>query len=354
MSQILRLEYACTNAEMDQAQSLVLRKQLGGGSKWRTRLVLILLSVGVLLGGYFRFREIPPTYRVLILATAIAGSVLLVFFQRRLRKTVRDTTKLEISETELAVLGSASRVTMPWSAFSQCLESTDLFVLLDRPKKTLVVIPKRAFPDESSQTWFREQVDSGLSVTPGQIYEPPVMGPSAQTDRVTFTVQLRYRDFVDLTLASWFTWAFVLGVAVLIITVTFVSVADPPQDAVLSTTEVFFIFMVPFFLVAVTMIILIGSFHAWRSHAKYSVPQEIALSEESIAFAGADASGTLPWTTFMYYKETWWSFILWRGSFWRCSFWMAFPKRTFASWEDVSRCRQLLERHLRRSRWFRG
>jgi YcxB-like protein len=339
---------------MDQAQTLALRKQLGGGSKWRTWLVLLLLLVGMLLGFYFRFQEIPATYRLLFIAAAVGGGLLFVFFQRRSRKTVPATTKFEVSETGFAVLGPAAKATMPWSAFSQCLESPDLFVLLDRPKRTLVVIPKRAFPDESSQTSFREQVDSGLSVPPAQTYEPPVMGRSAQPDRVTFTVQLRYRDFVDLTLASWFTWAFVLGVAVLIITVTFVSAADPPQDAVLSTTQVFFIFMVPFFLVAVTMIILIGTFHAWRSHAKYSVPQEIALSEESIAFAGADASGTLPWTTFMYYKETWWSFILWRGSFWRCSFWMAFPKRAFTSWDDVSRCRQLLEQHLRRSRWFRG
>jgi len=97
------------------------------------------------------------------------------------------------------------------------------------------------------------------------------------------------------------------------------------------------------------MIILIFSFHAWRAHVKYSVLQEIALSEEYIAFAGADASGTLPWTTFMYYKETWWSFILWRGSFW-----MVFPKRAFTSWDDLSRCRELLDRHLRQSRWFRG
>jgi hypothetical protein len=243
---------------------------------------------------------------------------------------------------------------MPWSAFSEWLESPDLFVLLDRPKRTLIVVPKRAFPDDSSQTWFREQVDSGVSMPPAHSGEPPVIGPSTRPDRVTFTVQLSFRDFVDLTLASWFTWAIVLAVAAAVIAITFGPTANPPQNPVLSETEVFFMFMLPFLLVVVMMIIFIFSFHAWRSHAKYCIPQEIALSEESIAFAGADASGTLPWTAFENYKETWWSFILWRGSFWRCSLWIMFPKRAFTSWDDRSRCRDFLSRHLQRSRWFRG
>jgi YcxB-like protein len=97
------------------------------------------------------------------------------------------------------------------------------------------------------------------------------------------------------------------------------------------------------------MIILVFSVHAWRSNAKYSVPQGIALSEDSIAFAGADASGTVPWTSFTHYKETPWSFILWRGSHW-----VMFPKRAFTSWDDLNRCRDLLHRHLQRSRWFLG
>jgi hypothetical protein len=50
-------------------------------------------------------------------------------------------------------------------AFSESLESSELFVLLDRPKQGLFVVLKTAFPDESSQTWFRELAThaSGLS-----------------------------------------------------------------------------------------------------------------------------------------------------------------------------------------------
>jgi hypothetical protein len=354
MSQILRLEYACTNAEMEQAQSLALRKRLGGGSKWRTYLILFIMLAGALVGGYFHLRAIPGADRVLILAAAVVISVVVVFVQRKFRNTERATTKLEISETDLAVVRPTSKVAMRWSAFCQLLESTDLFVLIDRPKKILLVIPKRAFPDESSQTWFRQQVHTGLTAPPPQFNELPVMGSSAQADRITFSLQLKFRDFMDLTLASWFTWAIVLAAAALVLAVSLGSAANPPENAVLSDTEVFFMFMLPFFFVVVLMIILIFSFHAWRLNAKYSIPQAVALSEESIAFANADGSGTLPWTNYAFYKETWWSFILWHGSVWRCSTWVMLPKRAFSCWDDVIRCRELLERHLKKSRWFRG
>jgi hypothetical protein len=125
--------------------------------------------------------------------------------------------------------------------------------------------------------------------------------------------------------------------------------AHPPPDAVNSATKVFFVFVVPFFLVSVTMIISIFSIHGWRSHAKYNGPQKIAVSEASVDFANADGSGTVPWTSFKQYKETLWSFIIWRGSHW-----IMFPKRAFASRDDLSRCRELLDRHLQRSRWFLG
>jgi YcxB-like protein len=248
MSQILRLEYACTNAEMEQAQSLVLQKQLGGGSKWRARLVLLVLLVGTLLGFYFRFPEIPATYRALIIVAVLACSVLYVFYKRMFRKTDPAPIKVEISEMNFSILAPASKVTVPWSAFSQCLESPDLFVLLDRPKRTLVVVPKRAFPNESSQTWFREQATNG--VTTPQSCEAPILAPFTAADKVTFTVHLRFRNYLDRALASWLTWGFVLVVGGLMTGMTLYSAAHPPPDAVNSSTKVFFMFVLPAFLVS--------------------------------------------------------------------------------------------------------
>jgi hypothetical protein len=354
MSSILRLEYACTHAEMNQAQSLVMRKQLGGGSKWRTWLLLFLVLVGMLAGFYFQFRDIPPIFRVLILASAVGGGILVVFFERKFRKRARATNKVEISATDFTFLGPGAKVAMPWSAFSECLESADIFVLLDRPKRTLFVVPKRAFQNENSQTWFRELVNNGLSVHPPDFSQSSVLGTEPIEDLIKFTVKLRFRDYLDATLASWFIWGIIVVTGVLIATVTFLPSDEPPQNPVFSTTEVFLMFMLPFYFVVAITILLIFSFHAWFSRAKYSDPEEFAFSEESISFAGLAASGTFPWTNLTHYKETWSSFILWRGSSWRSSAYMILPKRAFASWDDVSRCRNLLDRHLRRSRWFRG
>ena len=349
MSTILRLEYTCSDREREQAQTLSLRKRLGGGSKWRTRLVLLLVLVGMLLGAWFRFTEIQPAYRALMIAAVVAASVLFVFCKGKLGKRDPLPTKVEVSETGFTVLGSGSIVAMPWSVFWECLESTDLFVLVDRSKSTVFIVPKRVFPDEGWQTWFREHATNGVGVARPVWNELPALVRSTPADRITFTFRLGFRDFLGRTIASWLTWGLCLGVGCLILSISLYHVAHPPPDAVNSAVDLFLVFELPFFVVCVTMIILIFSVRSWLSHAKYNGPQELAISEMSVEFAGVDGSGTLPWTTFKYYKETPWSFIVWRG--WR---WIMFPKRAFASWDDLGRCREILNRNLQRSRWFVG
>jgi len=349
MSPVLHLEYACTNAEQDQARTLALRKQVGGGSKWRTRVVLLLVLVGTLLALWFETRAIPVGYRALIIAAIVVGSCVFTYCKRKLRRSAPGSTKLDISEKGLAILGPAARVAMPWSAFSQCLESSDLFVLLDQPKEMLVVIPKRTFPSEEWQIWFREQASNAPSLPAPPWNEPAVLTPSTSADRITFTIRYGFWDSFDQTIASWFTWGACLFVAGLFIAIPLHSAANAPAQANNSDPLVFSIFMFAVFLVFITTIILVFSVRGWLSHARYSGSQEITLSEESIDFAGPAGSGTVPWTRFKHYKETFWSFIIWRGSVW-----MMFPKRAFESWDDVSSCRELLGRHLQKSRWFFG
>jgi len=348
MPPILRLEYACTEAETAEARSLNLRKQFGG-SKWRTNFALCALLVAMLVGAWFRFREIPEGYRALILAAIVGGSVLFVFWKRRIRKTVPQTIKLEISETDFTILGADSRVVLPWSAFSECLESPDLFVLSDRSKRMLIVVPKRAFPSEDWQTWFRQQGTNATRPTTPFCSELPVPPASTSADRVALTVQPGFRDYLACTVASWRTWGICLVPGVLLLGISLYSAANPPPNVVNSAAKVFLLFVVPFFLVCVTMIVMIFSVHSWRLHVKYAGPEEVALCEESIAFSSANASGVFPWTRFEHYKETRWHFILWRGSRW-----MMLPKRAFTSWDDLNRCRELLDHRLRHSRWFLG
>jgi hypothetical protein len=71
MLAILRLEYTCTKSELEQAQSLHLRKQLGGGTRWQTWLVLgiILLDAGVRL-----LLSITPLAAKNLLASGYFGS----------------------------------------------------------------------------------------------------------------------------------------------------------------------------------------------------------------------------------------------------------------------------------------
>ena len=349
MSQNLRLEYSCSSAEMDQARSLSLRKQLGGGSKWRTNIILLAALVVMLFGAWFRFREISEGYRALMLGAIVGCSVLFVVWKRKFRKTVPTTTQLEISETDFMILAADSKVVLPWSAFSECLESTDLFVLLDRPKRMLIVVPKRAFPSESWQTWFREQATHKPNLIMSAPSEVPVPAPSKAADRVTLTVHPRFLDYLDCTVASWRTRGICLVLGSFLIGISLYSAANPPPDAVNSATKVFVFFVIPFFLVVVTMIVMMLSIHSWRISAKYAGAQEIALSEQSMTFSGPDGSGVLPWTRFENYKETPWNFIVWRGSHW-----MMLPKRAFSSWDELNRCRDILDHHLQHSRWFVG
>jgi hypothetical protein len=334
---------------MRQGQELSLNKHLGGGSKWRARLILLLVLLGMLLGTWFRFREIPEGYRALILAALIGCSYLFVVFKRKWSKADRRPTKLDIVETGLTILGPSSLVTLPWSAFRECLESADLFVLVDRPMQTLFVIPKRAFPSETWQTWFREQANNGARLPTPIGNEPPSPTPSMADCQVKLTFKLGLRDYFDRTLASCITWGICLGLAGLLVGTSLYSAANPPPNPVNSNTKVFFMFVCPFYLVCVTMVIVIFSVHGWLNHAKYNSTQEVGLSEASLEFAGTDGSGTIAWTTFKHYKETLWSFIIWRGSQWAM-----LPKRAFASWDDINKCRELLDCHLQRSRWFRG
>ncbi len=348
MPQVLRLEYACTEAEKSQAQNLSVRQKLGGGSKLRTWLVLLLLLNGLLLNAWFRFPNLAQAYRALLIVALFVGAYVFVVCKRIWRETASVPITQEISEAGVASFGAAATVRLPWSAFSQCLESNELFVLMDRTKTTLIVVPKRVFPSEDSQTWFREQSMHIKDAAP-TLRDSTGLPVSASTDVIRLTVQLGLRDYFDRTLASWRTWGFCLFIAGLELGAFFYAAVNSPPNPVNSNTKVFLLFGLPFFLASMVMIIVMFSVYGWRINAKHFDPEQIALSDSTVEFAGRAGSGNLPWSHFAHYKETFGSFIIWRGSLW-----MIFPKRAFASQDDVSRCREFLDRNLRRSAWFFG
>jgi YcxB-like protein len=298
--------------------------------------------------------EKPPTVTVTISASSsnrFSSRSFLVLRKLRSLRGAPVTTKLEISGNDIVILGPDSTVTMPWTDFRECQESPEVFVLLDRRKKMLLAIPKRAFPNASWQTWFREEAKIRLSLAQQPPTVAPALATSPRTDWVWFTVRLDFRDYFDRTTASWRTWGFLIAMTGLMLGVGAYSAANPPPDAVYSPMQVFFMFAIPVLLGMTAIVILVGSMYWWLSNIKHSAPQELAISEDSLVFSGADASGALAWTAFTRYKETPWSFILWKPG---GAAWVMFPKRAFASPDDLRRCRGLLERHLVKSRWFLG
>jgi hypothetical protein len=123
-----------------------------------------------------------------------------------------------------------------------------------------------------------------------------------------------------------------------------------PPDAVVPATILFAFVVVPFVVILFTMTVMIAAIHYWwRMYGKYAGSQEITLTEQAISLSGTDGSGVLPWSAFKYYKETPWAFLFWHGSVW-----MMLPKRAFTSWDDLIRCREVLDQRLEHSRWFIG
>jgi hypothetical protein len=350
----LHLEFTCTEAEKKQAQSMLLQREIGGGSKVLTTVILLLALAGMLLGFYFRVqREVAPAHRPYMYGGAFAFSLVAWVWirRRRARAATSAENQLEISDDGLFVRGPRGAVRMPWSAFGRLLESPDLFVLVDRSKTSPLAIPRRAFPSESWQDWFQTLATNRLAL----VDSPPAAAPAARSSTagqsVDLMFQLRFRDYLDRTLASWLTWGFLAGIMVLMIGVAIHAAANPPPNAVHSGMQVFFLFVIPFLLLMTVVVILVSAVRGWWLHARNAVSQELSLSPESITFSGQDGSGAVSWSVYDRFKETRWSFILWNS---RTSAWTMFPKRAFVSDEDRRRCHELLERHLQPSRWFFG
>jgi hypothetical protein len=350
VAQSLQLEYSCTKAEMQEAQTLSLRKQIGGGSRWRTLAVLFLVLVGVLAGLYFQIRSaVSDPYGLYVFGGALLFATVFVLWKNKKRKGPTLTNKVELSEQALSVVMGETKISSPWSAFSDLIESPNLFVLVDRPKATLTVLPKRAFPNENWQAWFRALVAN----RPKSFEHSPSQSRALPTspEQIRLTFQLGLRDYFDRALASAWVWLVIFGIAAFILGTCLYQDIHPSPRAVYSGVQVYFMFMLPFTFVMAAMIISIATIHPWLSHKKHLIPSEVALSTESIASASSDGVGVLPWTTYTRYKETRRSFIIWNP---QNHLWVLLPRRAFVSPDDWQRCRELLARHLRKSRLFFG
>jgi hypothetical protein len=344
------LEYIMTDADLREAQSLHLRERFTGKSAWRAWAMQLGIAAGFSLLIYFRFRgQASPTTMALVIGSAIA---LLAWFQfglRSSRRTEPATTRLEVSERELIFTTQNGRSVLLWSAFAQCLESPRLFVLLDRPQGALFVIPKRAFPDAAGQHWFRtlanqtHQAPPTIASAAAPVPLPPVAGG----------IPLRF----ELTLGDYI-WRLVysgrvklVGALLLVVTIAssvqvlFRADAQPVRER-LAPLAINISIMIGLVVVVVLMFVPLLW---WVLERKQRVVQQLVISDAGIDFATSEMGGLVAWSTYDRYLENGWGFIIWnrqRGD------WYGLPKRVFASPADLARCRELLQTHLKRSRWF--
>jgi membrane protein implicated in regulation of membrane protease activity len=298
--------------------------------------LLVLAGAAV----YSRFkREVATEDRARFIALVVVVYVAVLVFKRMTRRKTGGLVRLEVSERELVFREGNGRTEMLWSAFSRCLESPNLFVLVNRPKTILYSVPKRAFPDEAAQNWFRTQASQPQSVAPAATEEPFVPGRFVAASGISLIFQLKYRDYLSRFVTSWRMKGLFVGMLALVTGISLFS--TPPPDAVNSPFKVY--------LIMLSVMVFVISFFSWRGEKKYQAPQQIVLTDEGIEFAGRDSSGSLSWNTYKYYLENRWGFFVWHP---RGSLWFMLPKREFPSPSDLAQFRSILRTNLKPSRWF--
>jgi len=342
----LKLEYICTEAELKEAQKLNLHGQYGGGSKskWRGLAAYWGFIALAAVGLYFRFKtEIAPKDRWWFIMLVVVIFIALQFFKRLTKRKSDIPVQVEISESGVVFVGTG-RATMAWSAFSGCLESPTVFVLVSRSKTILYTLPKRAFPDEAAQNWFRtlaNQPTSAAAVA-GDVIEPGRFSAKG----ITLTVQMGFREYLTRMITSWRMKGIALGIMALIIGLC-LFMPDQP-DAVNSRGKTLLI-MLLILIPMMTGVLLMVTVISWLGERKLVKPQHLALSSDGIEFADDSARGVLPWSVYKYYLENRWAFFIWHP---QGSLWLMLPKRQFAAPSEVDQCRELLQANLQPSRWF--
>ena len=342
----LQLEYSCTDSELEEAKSLQLREELGGGSQ-PLALVVMFGILALVLGLLFlrSKTELGRNGPLLFLAVFAVVFVCLLIARRKKQGETRATVRIEVTPEAVIFGEGAHRTTFRWSAFSRRLESPNLFVLVDAAKTTLFVTPKRVFPDEAAQDWFRaqtEQIRNAQSAVRDKELAP---GRAATESEIAYEWRLKFRDYLDRFATSWRTKAIYLIFFLLITGMTFFT--EPPPNAVHTAWETWLI-MLPFFMVIITGATIVIAYYTWLTEKRHLKPQTLIFSEAGIEFTGSESSGSHPWSAYKYFRESRWSFFVWTSE----SVWFLFPKRDFASPEELNQFRVWLRGNLTASRWF--
>ena len=348
MDESLRLEYSCTPKELEEAENLALVKNFGRGSKWLTLAIVALGVASSFFGLYFRVEPHHRPFMLVFFAILVAA---VLVYQWWSGKKKNPPMTAEITAQEIRITSGESHVALPWSVLGELVESETLFLLPERNGALVYVLPKRAFPDARSCDWFRNVAGSAVAVSGDELESPQwAPAPAGASGSLILKFRLRYRDYLDRMLASWFTRGAIVFVLVLVLGSFLIASLNPPEDAVHSMGEVF-VFMLPFMFVMALMPLLVASTLGWLSHRGTIVEQTVNLTETSLLETSARAQSTVSWQTPTCFKETPWSFVMWWPG---TPGWLQLPKRAFPTLDGVDRCREILTANARRSTWYFG
>ena len=143
----------------------------------------------------------------------------------------------------------------------------------------------------------------------------------------------------------------VLMFAFFLVGITCVALTPPPRpNAKIDHWELILAIVFLMFIVMSALFGMIAATQFWFAHSRLFKRRTVRLADASLTLAESDGVSEIPWSTFICYKETPWSFIAWKGR----HNWLLLPKSAFPSIPARERCRELLARHLKRSTWFFG
>ena len=344
MEQTLNLDYACTEAEIKQAELLSRRLV-----DWNSLPVFLLKwgFVGVVMHRQI-FQTVAPLYEFVALTAIFSIAIIQERWRRRSYREEVSFGNIGISKHGLKLVHPSSDLSLSWASFRSCKESPDLFVLMHPQRTAPLVVPKRVFPSAESQAWFRSLTDIHSPASEVQV-PSGVEADSASGECVRLRVTLGFREYLDRAIATWKFWGLFLGVTLMIVGFDINFAINPPPDAVISLWTLIFRYELPMLMGALPFILLLCTIIPWLENVTRREPEELTLSNEGLFFAQRAVGGRLAWTFFTRYRETRWSFILWNHLSW-----IILPKRSFRSAADMLRTRVLLEKHLRKSWWFFG
>ena len=351
----VRLVFRCNAAEWAEAKAVLRQYQLGGGSKLLSWVMFVLLCAAGIAIIWWRTKQLVPAPFQFYLPAATAVLVVCFLVYDRWKKVLGPLTCVELSARGVRVFNDDSETMIPWSGISRRVESAQLFLLWNRRKSLVCIIPKRALPPEVYDVEWLRQIEVGPRNGAAEIALAAealsAASPGAKASDLRVTYRLGFWNWFDRSMASY-RGARGMGLYWLVMVICvgiFVCLEAPNPNAKRQAWEVFCYYLLPLAVIGAVFMALASSAASWLGAGQFREEQSVTLGDEGLTVSSRDKVTIQTWDTYARYKETRFSFLMWSVS---SRNWLLLPKSAFDSLQSVEKCRDLLAAHLTRSTWF--